>query len=169
MRKNKKEKRVLTIALLINMIILIPLILRKPPIKDWIIVYLFNAVTNGILDNFLTKYKFVKYPVRLFPKVFKTHLLFDFFLYPTFTVFYNQITYKDKALKAFIKLILVTIPPFLIEVLAEKKTNYIIWTRKWKWYHTLLSLILKSSVTRILITIIRRVSILISGEKGFPS
>ena len=158
MRNNKKEKRLLTIALLINTIILIPLILRKPPIKDWVIVYLFNAVTNGILDKFLTKYKFVKYPVRLFPEVFKTHLLFDFFLYPTFTVLYNQITYKDNALKAFIKLILITIPPFLIEVLAEKKTDYIIWTQKWKWYHTLFSLILKSSVTRLLITSIRRLS-----------
>ncbi|MCE4051704.1 CBO0543 family protein [Bacillus sp. Au-Bac7] len=159
MRKNKQQRRYLNIALLINTIIVIPLILRKPPIKDWIIVYLFNAITNGIIDNFLSSYKIVKYPVRLFPKIFKTHLLFNYFLYPSFTVFYNQITYKDKALKAFLKLILVTIPPFLIEVLAVKKTEYIVWSKNWKWYHTFFSIILKSSFTRVLIVIIRRLSI----------
>lgn len=162
MRKNTLQKRILTIVLLINTIILIPLILRKPPIKDWIIVYLFNAVTNIIIDTFLSTYKIVKYPVRLFPKIFKTHLLFDFFIYPTFTVFYNQITYKDKALKAFFKLIIITIPPFLIEVLAVKKTEFIVWSEKWKWYHTFFSIILKSSFTRLFIGIIRRLSILSS-------
>ena len=156
MRNNKHQKKLLTIALFFNTIFLIPLILRKPPIKDWIIVYLFNAVTNTILDNILTRYKIVRYPVRLFPKIFKSHLLFDFFLYPTFTVLYNQMTERDKAIPAFLKLILITIPPFLIEVLALKKTEFIIWSKKWKWYHTYFSIILKSSFTRLFIGIIRR-------------
>lgn len=156
MRRNNIQKQFLGITLIINLVILIPLLLRKPPIKDWVIVYLFNAVTNGIIDNVLSKLKIVQYPVKLFSKVFDTHLVFDYFLYPTFTIIYNQMTEKDKIFSIVYKLILITIPPFFIEIWAERKTDLIKWSRKWKWYHTFLSLILKSLVTRSMIAIIRK-------------
>ncbi len=156
MKRNSYQKKLLKAALVLNSVLIIPLILRKPPIKDWIIVYLFNAVTNVMLDKILTKYKIVTYPIRLLPKVYETHILFDFFLYPSFTVIYNQMTYKDNLLCSFFKLILITIPPFLIEVMAVKKTEFIIWRKKWNWYHTYLSIILKSSITRMIISVIRK-------------
>jgi len=156
MKRNSFQKKLLKAALVINSIIIIPLILRKPPIKDWIIVYLFNAATNVMLDKVLTRFKIVRYPIRLLPKLFETHILFDFFLYPSFTVIYNQMTYKDNVLRAFLKLILITIPPFLIEVIAVKNTEFIKWKKKWNWYHTYLSIILKSSITRVMIGVIRK-------------
>jgi hypothetical protein len=55
MRKNRIEKKLLLGILILNLGIILPIIYRKSPIKDWIIVYLFNAVTNGIIDNALTK------------------------------------------------------------------------------------------------------------------
>ncbi len=64
----------------------LPIVLRKPPIKDWVLVYLFNAVTNGIIDNIITSFNIVKYPVRLFPKLFKASITFDFFTYPQFSI-----------------------------------------------------------------------------------
>lgn len=143
--------------LILNLGVLLPIIHRKSPIKDWIIVYLFNAVTNGIIDNALTKNKIIKYPNRLFPKIFDTHLLFDFFLYPTFTIVYNQMTAKDNTFAIIYKLFVITIPVFLIEFLAERKTNLVDWTRKWRWYHTFFSIILKSLLTRLFIALIRRV------------
>lgn len=156
MRRNNIQKKFLGITLIINLIILIPLLLRKPPIKDWVIVYLFNAVTNGIIDNVISKLKIVKYPVKLFSKIFDTHLLFDFFLYPTFTIIFNQMTEKDKIFPIIYKLILITIPPFFVELWAERKTDLIKWSRKWKWYHTFFSLILKSLMTRLMIALIRK-------------
>jgi len=143
--------------LMVNLILLIPLLYRKPPIKDWAIVYLYNAVTNNLIDNIISKRKIVRYPIRLAPKLFDSHILFDYFLYPTFTVFFNQITYKDKPLTIFYKLLLVVIPPFLIEIWAERKTDLIEWSKKWKWYHTFLSIIIKSLFTRLMIGWIRKV------------
>lgn len=136
---------------------LLILLYRKPPIKDWIIVYLFNAVTNGIIDNFITSYKVVEYPVRYFPKVFKSHILFDFLIYPTFTILYNQITENDKTLATFCKLLYFTIPMFLIEYWAVRKTNLIKWEKGWGWYHTFISVTIKSLATRIFIGFIRKV------------
>jgi hypothetical protein len=156
MRKNRIEKKLLLGILILNLGIILPIIYRKTPIKDWIIVYLFNAVTNGIIDNALTKNNIIKYPNRLFPKIFDTHILFDFFIYPTFTIFYNQMTAKDKPFAIIYKLFVITIPVFLIEFLAEKKTNLVEWTKKWRWYHSFFSIIIKSLLTRLIIAQIRR-------------
>lgn len=156
MMRKKAPKNLLLIALIINIFLLRPLLIRKTPVKDWVIVYLFNAATNGLIDNILVRNKIVKYPVRLFPKVFDTHVLFDFFLYPTFTVWYNQLTHKDKIFPIIYKLFFITIPPFLLELWAEKKTNLIKWNKGWKWYHSFFGFILKSLVTRTVIEIVRK-------------
>ena len=156
MKRNKTQKKFLRITLIINLVILIPLLIRKPPVKDWIIVYLFNAVTNGLIDNVLSRHKIVKYPVRLFSKSFDIHILFDFFVYPTLTVFYNQMTQKDKIFPIIYKLIFIIIPSFFIELWAVKKTDLIEWGKKWKWYHTFFGLILKSLFTRMVIGVVRK-------------
>nr|WP_208379619.1 CBO0543 family protein [Alkalibacillus almallahensis] len=127
---------------------LLILLFRKPPIKNWLLVYLFNAVTNTIIDNFLVSHKILRYPVRFFPKVFKTHILFDFLMYPTFDILYNQITEKDKLFSIVYKLIYFVVPMLFIEIWAVKKTNLIEWKKWWKWYHTFLGYIFKSLVTR---------------------
>lgn len=156
MKTKSIQKKFLRVTLIINLVILIPLLLRRPPIKDWVIVYLFNAATNGIIDNVLSKLKIVKYPIKLFSGLFDSHILFDYFIYPTFTIFYNQITEKDKFLTIIYKLVLITIPPFFIELWAERNTHLIRWSRKWKWYHTFFSLILKSLMTRLVIAVVRK-------------
>ena len=38
MKGNKFDRTFLRMVLIINLIILIPLVLRKPPIKDWLLV-----------------------------------------------------------------------------------------------------------------------------------
>ncbi|OIJ12033.1 hypothetical protein BKP35_11120 [Anaerobacillus arseniciselenatis] len=157
MKGNKYDKLFLRTATVLTLLSLMILLFRKPPIKDWVIVYLFNAVTNGIIDNFMTSYKIVKYPVRFFPKVFKTHILFDFLVYPTLTILYNQVTEKDNYVAIFYKLLYFTVPMFFIECWAVKKTNLIKWEKGWEWYHTFVSVTIKSLVTRFIIGIIRKV------------
>ncbi|GKU84865.1 CBO0543 family protein [Niallia sp. NCCP-28] len=155
-RKNFDEK-FLWWSLIINLIVVFTIICRKPPIKDWLLVYLFNALTNGIIDSFLSAYKIVKYPVRFFPKVFKTHILFDFLIYPTFTILYNQMTKNDKLFTIFYKLFYFTIPMFLVEFWAVKRTGLIKWNKGWKWYHTLMGVTLKSFSTRLFIGGVRKI------------
>ena len=158
MKGNTFNKLFLRVLFILNLVFLIPIILRKPPIKDWIVVYLFNAVTNGIIDKLLTSYNIVKYPVRFVPKIFNIHILFDFLLYPTFTILYNQVTMKDKPFAIFYKLLFLITPAFLVEVWAVSKTHLIKWKKGWNWYHTFISIMFKSLVTRSFIGIIRKIS-----------
>lgn len=158
MKGKQFDKLFLIIVFISNIAVLIPVIMRKPPIKDWIIVYFFNAATNFIADSYLSAHKIVRYPVRFLPKVFKTHILFDFFIYPTFSIIYNQMTIKDKPFAIFYKLVLFTFPMFIIEFWAERRTNLIEWGRGWRWYHTVISVIVKSLMTRSFIGLIRRIN-----------
>lgn len=157
MRGNKFDKNFLRWSLVLNLLLVLPIICRKPPIKDWLLVYLFNAVTNGILDSFLSAYNIIQYPVRFLPKVFKTHILFDFLVYPTFTIIYNQITRKDKPFAIFYKLLFFTIPMTLIELWAVRKTKLIKWKKEWKWYHSFIGFTVKSLITRLFIGVVRKV------------
>ncbi|WP_216828541.1 CBO0543 family protein [Alkalihalobacterium elongatum] len=140
-------------------LISIPLLLfRKPPIKDWIIVFLFTGIISGIIDMVLVSKNYLSYPKRLFPKKFQIHFLFDYIMCPVVSVAYNQWTYKDKSFRVFLKLFPFTIFHMLLEVLAERYTKLIRWKKGWKWYHTYFSMTLKYFIVRISIYFIRKVS-----------
>jgi len=137
---------------------LLPFLLKKRPIKDWLLVFSFNALSNGIVDNILVKKKYLEYPIRLLPHLFSIHILFDFLIYPTFTIIFNQLTTKDQPIKILMKLLLIVTPLTFIETVAEKKTQMIKWKKNWKWYHTFSYIIFKSSWTRFVIAIVRIIS-----------
>jgi len=151
---NKFEKRFLRVLFILTLLGL-PFLFRKPPVKDSILTFLLNGYTNGIVDRFVVTHKLIKYPVRYFRKEFKIHVLFDFLLYPTVSVIINKLTKNDKPLVIIYKIILFIFPIFLIELWAERNTNLIRWRRPWKWYHTLLSLTVKSVLNRLMIGAIR--------------
>lgn len=114
-KTKKLDRNILLLLTIINIILLKPIFSRKPPMKDWILVFMFNAVTNVVIDNIVSKYKIVEYPHRILPKLFDINLLFDLLIYPNITVLYNQITFKDKPFAIFYKLFFFTIPMLLIE------------------------------------------------------
>lgn len=155
MNSNKFERFLLLGVLIINLIALIPIVTRKKPIKDWIFIYLYNAVTNVLIDKILSKHNILKYPVRFFPKSLKIQILFDFLTYPTLMILYNQMTFKDKPLPVALKVLYFTIPMTFIEYVAVKKTELIKWDKGWNLYHTFIAITLQSLHTRLIIGIIR--------------
>jgi hypothetical protein len=151
------DKNFLRILLFFHLMILIPVLLRKPPKKDWVCIYIYNAVTNGFLDRLLTKNKIITYPVRLFPKLLKINVLFDFLVYPLIAVLYNQITVKDKPLGIFYKVLFFTVPIYLFEAWAVRETNLIKWHKGWKGYHSFIGLTVKSLLTRSIFAIFKEI------------
>ncbi|AXF57434.1 CBO0543 family protein [Salicibibacter kimchii] len=160
MKGNKVEKILLHGTMIFSVIILAILLRRKKTsIKDWILAYLINGFTNGIIDHVLTTHKKVlKYPVRYFPKLFKLNVAFDFLVYPTFTVFFNQWTDKDKPKAILFKLLTLTVPLNLLELLIEKKTNLVTWRKGWKWYYSFVAMTMKSLITKGFVVFVGKVS-----------
>ncbi len=126
----------------------LPALLRKPPKHEWAFAYIWNAATNILLDKIAVKKGWVAYPTRLFPRLFSIHVLFDTLLYPTATVIYNQMTYKEKFLPSLYKVFFFSIPLTAIEIWADRYTGLIRWGTAWKWYHSLISVSVKSWWTR---------------------
>ncbi|SDI28964.1 CBO0543 family protein [Alteribacillus bidgolensis] len=156
MNKNNKRDELFLGGLLVLGLGILPFIFRKPPIKDWLLVYLWNAVTNIIIDHCIVSADIVRYPIRLLPKTFKSNVLFDFLLYPAMTIAYNQKTKDDKFITSLFKLLIYIVPMTIIEELAEKKTKLITFKKGWKWYHSFFSLYIKSLLDRLWIKWVRR-------------
>ncbi|WP_416148562.1 CBO0543 family protein [Salipaludibacillus sp. HK11] len=156
MRKKTLQNNTLRFWLVLSLIIL-SFSLKKRNKKEWLLIYLLNAVSNGFIDMIIVKNHIVKFPIRLLPKIFNINILFDFFVYPTITVVYNQMSYYDKPLTSLYKLLFVSIPMLLIEYWLEAKTDLIEWRRGWKWYHTYTSIVIKSLLERLLVGKIREV------------
>jgi hypothetical protein len=156
MKKNDFEQLLLGVLLLLPIMIL-PVLLRKPPIKDWLLAFLFNAYTNVIVDRFIVRNNLLEYPVRFLPKIFKVNLLFDHLLYPTFSIFINQVTKNDKPFTVFYKIFLFVLPVFFIEFWAARKTNLINWKRGWKWYYSFLSMVFKSLLNRGVLGVVKSI------------
>lgn len=137
----------------------LPVAFKKKPLKDWLIVYLLTALSSALLDSILVEKKLLSYPIRIFPKIFKLHIVFDLLLCPVVSVFYNQFTYKEKSIVRLVgKLFLFTIPQLVIEVLTGRYLNLVKWHKGWKWYHTFISMNIKYLSIRMFIEGVRKIS-----------
>ncbi|MBM7553482.1 CBO0543 family protein [Thalassobacillus pellis] len=156
MKKNQFEKNFLK-CLFISGLLVMPFLFRRPPIKDWLIVYLLNAFTNGLIDKFVVHYGMVRYPVRAMKRVFDINILFDFLVYPLLAVWVNQFSKHDNLKMIAAKVMMFVLPMFFVEFWAEKKTNLVEWKKSWKWYYTLIGLSVKTLLNRMVISAVRRV------------
>jgi hypothetical protein len=138
-------------------IVLFPFAFKKQPKKEWIIVYLLKTLVSSFLGNIIASTNLLKFPVRLFPKAFKSSVLYDFLLFPLLCVFYNQTTYKSKLPGIVSQAFIYSIPMTVIEYFLEKKTNLIKYC-KWKWHDTLFSLVVTFLFVRGAIEYIRKTS-----------
>jgi hypothetical protein len=62
--RNQLEKNILRFLFVSGIGTFMNLI-RKPPIKDWLIIFLMKSYIATILDNLLVKRGYLKYPVNL--------------------------------------------------------------------------------------------------------
>ncbi len=143
-------------VLLFSTASVLPFLMKKPPRRDWIFAYFWNASTNVLLDKIAVKRGWIAYPTRLLPRLFSIHILFDLLLYPTATVLYNQMTRANSRVAVLGKVLLFAVPLTAIEAWADRHTGLIRWGKGWKWYHTLISVTLKSLWTRTSVELFSR-------------
>ncbi|WHX41011.1 hypothetical protein QNH36_02280 [Mesobacillus sp. AQ2] len=63
--KRKAEQNTLRALLAIGILAFYRL-MRKPPVKDWMLIFFLKSYIASILDNLLVKKGYPKYPVSLF-------------------------------------------------------------------------------------------------------
>jgi hypothetical protein len=130
-------------------------LVRKPPVKDWLLIFLFKGFLSSILDNFIVKKGYIKYPVKLFD-TFDFSFIFDYLLYPVTCVFYNQITKKSSIGGILFKTLYFSIPMSVTEHFLEKKTKLLEFKKGWNAGISFLSLTLTFLISRTFIAIVRK-------------
>ncbi|MEK1832811.1 CBO0543 family protein [Priestia megaterium] len=153
MKSKKVERRFLKYITVIFLGSL-PFVLKKTTIKDSLLVLFMNGYTNAIVDRFLVNRQIIQYPIRFIPKEFKSNVLFDFLCLPTVSLWLYHLTKNDNPFKIVYKIVLTISSLFLVELWAEKNTKLIKWKKGWKWYHSLISLNVRTLLSRLVIEII---------------
>ncbi|HWO95629.1 MAG TPA: CBO0543 family protein [Bacillus sp. (in: firmicutes)] len=148
------EKTILRLLCILGMGALFNLI-RKPPMKDWIIVFLLKSYIASILDVLTVKKEYVKYPVNLF-KIFDISLIFSYLLFPLTCVYFNQITDKSRIPDILLKTLCFSFPMAMAENWLEKNTKLIRYQKSWDWRHSFLSMASTFLLVRSLMYIIKK-------------
>lgn len=99
--------------------------------REWIVVFLFQGELNLILGSLVVESNLLEYPVRLWPNLYDTSILFEFWVLPVLCIVYNQIVDHRKFRTKLYYAVLFSTGVTIIEYLLEANTkliNYITWS-----------------------------------------
>jgi hypothetical protein len=154
--KKSDEKNILWALFFIGIVTFFRLV-RKPPMKDWIIIFLLKGYMSSILDNLLVKKGYLKYPVSLF-KTFDISVLFSYILFPVTCIYFNQVTKNSGLIAIIFKSILFSLPSAIAENWIEKKTDLIKYKKSWTSIHSFASITSTFLAVRFLMGGIRKMT-----------
>ncbi|WP_336989788.1 CBO0543 family protein [Bacillus infantis] len=151
---DKFEKNTLKFLLVFGLISFINL-MRKPPVKDWMLIFLFKGYLSSIIDKLLVRKGYITYPVKLV-KSFDVSFIFDYLLYPITCVYFNQATKTSGVMGILMKALCFSIPMALVEHFFEKRTSLIKFKKGWNSLISFFSLTITFLISRIFIAIVRK-------------
>lgn len=154
--KNKLEMNILKTLLVISLGLFINLI-RKPPIKDWLLVFLIKSYFATFIDNLLVRKGFLKYPVNLISG-FEISVLFSYILFPISCVYFNQITKSSSVFDIIKKCLYFSVPSAIVEHFLERNTKLISYKKSWNSFYSFLSIAFSFLIVRGLMGMIRNLS-----------
>ncbi|MCM3708037.1 MULTISPECIES: CBO0543 family protein [Cytobacillus] len=130
-------------------------LVRKPPIKDWLIVFFLKSYIATFLDNLFVRKGYLKYPVKLF-KTFDVSVLFSYIIFPVSCVYYNQLTRNSGLMGILMKSLIFSIPSTIAEHYLEKHTQLIKYKKSWNSYYSLVSIFATFLLTRGIMGLINK-------------
>jgi hypothetical protein len=155
--KKQLETNILRFFFLISIVLFINII-RKPPIKDWLIIFLLKSYIASILDTVLVKLGYLKYPVNLF-KIFDISVLFSYLIFPVTCIYFNKMTRNSSIIGILVKCILFSAPSAIAEYLIERKTKLIKYKKSWTPFHSFSSISGTFLIVRFLMALINKASL----------
>ncbi|WP_176550936.1 CBO0543 family protein [Bacillus sp. AFS040349] len=154
MRKHQFEKNTLKFLLVFGLISIIKII-KKPPMKDWLIIFLFKGYISSIMDNLLIHRGYIKYPIKLF-KSFDISFIYDYLLFPLSCVYYNQLTKSSSIPMIVLKVFYFSIPMAIVEHWLEVNTKLVKFKKGWNSLSSFASITITFLIVRTFIAFVRK-------------
>ncbi|MEH7072644.1 CBO0543 family protein [Neobacillus drentensis] len=131
------EKKLLNILTALCFISL-PFLFKGPKMRENLLILFSKGVLATLVDAYVVGTRRVEYPVRPFPKIFKTNVIYDVLFFPILSVIWVKISYNDKLWKILLKSFIFSVPMSFAQWFMEKNTRLFKWN-KWSPFHTFAS------------------------------
>ncbi len=138
-------------------ILFFPLALKTSKYKEMLIVFFSKGVLSILLDTYVVNTNRVKYPIRPFPKIFSTNILYDLLFFPLLSILWVRHSYHDDTLsKIVLKSLTYSVPMSILQWFMEKNTKLFEW-KNWSIFHTFASVNFTLFMIRGLVGLIKKV------------
>ncbi|MFD0675804.1 CBO0543 family protein [Paenibacillus sp. GCM10027630] len=132
-------ERLLLRLLWISSFASIPFVFKRKNLLMYLTVFFAKGVLSSSIDSIFIKRKRIEYPVRPYPKIFDTNILYDLLFYPLLSVLWVRSTYDTKPSVTILRSLYFSVPMSLAQWILEKKTNLFKW-KSWSILHTFVSI-----------------------------
>lgn len=131
------EKKLLNLLTSLCFISL-PFLFKGSKMRENLVIFFSKGVIATLIDAYVVGTKRVEYPVRPFPKIFKTNIIYDMLFFPILSVIWVKISYSDNLSKILLKSLIFSVPMSVGQWFMEKNTGLFKW-KKWSPFHTFAS------------------------------
>ena len=148
------EKKLLNLLLALCTISL-PFLFTGRKTKENLVIFFSKGVVATLIDAYVVGTNKIEYPVRPFPKIFKTNLIYDILFFPLLSVVWVKLSYNDKLPMMLLKSLIFSVPMSLGQWFFERNTRLFKW-KKWSPLHTFASVNFTLFTIRGLVGLIRK-------------
>lgn len=128
------EKKLLNLLTALCLVSL-PFLFKGSKMRENLVIFFSKGVIASLIDAYVIGTNRLEYPVRPFPKIFKTNIIYTILFFPLLSVIWVKISYNDKLSKILLKSLLFSIPMSIGQWYMEKNTRLFKW-KKWTPFHT---------------------------------
>lgn len=128
------EKKLLNILIALCLAAF-PFLFRGSKMRENLVVFFSKGILATLMDIYVVAKKRIEYPVRPFPRIFKTNIIYDMLFFPLLTVLWVKFSQNDHLGKTFLKSLLFTVPMSIGQWYFEKNSRLFKW-KKWTPFHT---------------------------------
>ncbi|MDQ6598188.1 hypothetical protein E2K98_19580 [Bacillus salipaludis] len=128
------EKKLLNLLTALCLVSL-PFLFRGSKMRENLVIFFSKGVLATLVDAYVVGTKRIDYPVRPFPKIFKTNIIYDMLFFPILSVIWVKISYNDNLVKILLKSLIFSVPMSIGQWYFEKNSRLFKW-KKWSPFHT---------------------------------
>ncbi|QGQ45153.1 CBO0543 family protein [Metabacillus sediminilitoris] len=112
-----------------------PFLFKGTKMRENLVVFFSKGVIATLIDAYVVGTKKIEYPVRPFPKIFKTNIIYDMLFFPILSVIWVKLSYNDNLSKILLKSLIFSVPMSIGQWYFEKNSGLFKW-KKWTPFHT---------------------------------
>mgnify|MGYP007112641299 FL=1 len=103
--------------------------------RENLVIFFSKGVLATLIAAYVVGTKRIEYPVRPFPNIFKTNIVYDILFFPLLSVIWVKLSYNDNFWKILLKSLLFSVPMSLGQWYLQKYSKLFKW-KKWSPLHT---------------------------------